>query len=134
MPINDRIARTARSQRGVTLVESLVALALLALASAAVGRFMTGQIRHAGVNVTTSQAYSYAADEIERIRALPYAEMSSATQRRSAGAVTYTIESEVSDGVPAANMKLIEVAVSWGSPHGVQTIDVETVYTQVTRD
>jgi len=134
MPINDRLNRVARSQRGVTLVESLVALALLALSSAAIGRFMTGQIRHAGINLTTSQAYSYAADEIERIRALPFDEMSSGTHTRSTGAVTYTIESEVRGGVPAANMKWVEVAVSWGSSNGAQKIDVETVYAQVTRD
>lgn len=125
---------TLRSQRGVTLIESLIALALLALGAAAIGDFMTSQIRHAATNHITTQAYSHAADELERIRALPFAEMLGGTRKVTTGEIDYTIHATVNSGVPAPSMKAVAVTVSWHDPLGARSIDVHTVYTQVTPD
>ncbi len=134
MPMTDPSDRrhcTVRNQRGITLVESLVALALLALGAAFVGNFMTEQIRQASGNHLSGQAYALAADEIERIRALPFSEMTGAAHNETEGGVSFEIESEVVDGTPAPNMKSVEVEVSWNAPGGRQTIELRTVYAQV---
>lgn len=123
---------TLHNEHGVTLVESLVALALLGLGAAAIGNFMTSQIRHTEVNFAATQAYTHASDEIERVRALPFAQMVSASTTKTTGAVTYTITSTIRNGVPAANMKFVDVEVVWNSPNGQKSIDVQTVYTQIT--
>jgi prepilin-type N-terminal cleavage/methylation domain-containing protein len=129
-----RRARGIGNQRGVTLIESLIAVGLLALGAAAVGDFMTGQIRHATDNHLSTAAYALAADELERIRALPFDQMAGASREEAAGDVAFAIASTVRDGVPAANMKGIEVRVSWSSPNGPQSIELHTVYAQVTPD
>lgn len=126
--------RALRNQRGVTLIESLIAVGLLALGAAAVSAFMTGQIRHAADNHLSTTAYALAADEIERIRALPFEDMASSSREEETGDVVFEIVSTVRKDVPAINMKGVEVHVSWSSPNGAQSIDLETVYAQVTPD
>lgn len=123
--------RLSRDQRGITLVESLVALALLAIGAAVVGNFMTSQIRHASGNHLSGQAYALAADEIERIRSLPFSEMAGGAHTETDGVVSFDIESDVQDGIPAPNMKSVEVEVSWNAPGGRKTIELRTVYAQV---
>ncbi len=130
MPTPTNTARL-RDQRGITLVESLIALALLALGAAAVGNFMTGQIRHASISHLSGQAYSLAADEIERIRSLPFSEMSGESRTKTDGEINFEIDSTVVAGVPAPNMKSVKVDVSWNAPGGRQTIELRTIYAQV---
>lgn len=126
--------RAVANQRGVTLIESLIALGLLALGAAAVSEFMTGQIRHAADNHLATTAYAIAADELERIRALPFDEMIGSRRDEAANDVVFDIVSTVADGVPETNMKSVEVRVSWTSATGAQSIDLRTVYAQVTPD
>lgn len=128
-----RFARLT-DQRGITLIESLIALGLLILGAAAIGRFMTTQIRHAAGNHLGTAAYAMAADEIERIRSLPFAEMVGSTRNAEDNDVVFKLVSTVRDGVPAENMKSIGVRVSWNSPIGPQSIDLQTVYAQVTAE
>lgn len=114
------------------MVESLIAVALLAIGAAVVGTFMTSQIRHAAVSHLSSQAYSLAADEMERIRALPWPRIANAQRAESVGGVEFTVRAEVDGDVPARNMKSITVAVEWSEPGGPKYVDIHSVYTQVT--
>ena len=135
MPTTTRFDTSAPrigSQRGITLIESLIALALLAIGAAVIGNFMTGQMRHASANHLADRAYSLAADELERMRALPFSEMEAATRTESEGEIDFAIATEVDAGVPAPNMKSIEVEVSWNAPGGRKAIELRTVYAQVT--
>jgi len=133
MPTPDRtaLARLA-DQRGITLIESLIALGLLILGAAAIGDFMAAQIRHSTGNHLSTAAYAMAADEIERIRSLPFAEMIGSTRTAEENDVVFKMASSVREGVPEVNMKSIGVRVTWISPVGPQSVDLQTVYAQVT--
>lgn len=121
----------ARSQRGAMLVESLVAIALLALGAASVGGFMSSQIRHASASHLSSQAYSLAADELERVRARPWTEVTSSTRNEKVGDIEFAVDTAVLADVPAKNVKSISVAVEWNEPGGARHVEVHTVYTQI---
>lgn len=123
-----------RGQRGVTLIESLVALALLALGAAAIGNFMTGQIRHAENNHLSDRAYALAAEEVERIRSLPFAEMAGDSHSEAEGDVVFEVASTVRSDTPGPNMNSVEVNVRWNAPGGAHEIALRTVYAQVTRE
>ncbi len=123
--------RRLPNQRGVTLVESLIALSLLALGASAVGNFMTSQIRHASGSHLTEQAYTLATEEIERIRALPFSEMMGVTRTESDGDISFEVASNVQSGVPAPNMNSVSVNVTWNAPGGRKSAELRTVYAQV---
>lgn len=123
--------RRLRDQRGVTLVESLVALSLLALGASAIGNFMTSQIRHASGSHLTEQAYALAAEEVERIRGLPFSEMTGVSRTEDDGDISFEIASNVLSGVPAPNMNSVNVNVTWNAPGGRKSAELRTVYAQV---
>jgi Tfp pilus assembly protein PilV len=114
------------------LIESLVALALLALGAAAIGNFMTGQIRHTENNYLSDRAYALAAEEVERIRSLPFAEMTGDSHTEEKGAIVFEVDSSVRSDTPGPNMNSVEVSVRWNAPGGAHEIALRTVYAQVT--
>lgn len=121
----------AADQRGVTLIESLVAIALLALSAAAIGGLLTQQIRQAASNQLSTVAYGIAAEELENMRGLPYAAMSGGSHQQVLGDVVFVVSTEVLSNVPAANMKKVTVEVSWNEPQGARDVAMSTVYTAV---
>jgi hypothetical protein len=125
--------RSWRSQRGATLLETVVAVGLFALTAATMGDFLTQQIRTGGANANYSTAYALAAEEFEDIRALPFDEIVSRTSSLSQGTMTFDVDSAVADDTPSANMKQITVNVNWNEPGGPQHVTVLSIYTEVRR-
>jgi hypothetical protein len=125
--------RSWRSQRGATLLETVVAVGLFALTAATMGDFLTQQIRTGGANANYSTAYALAAEEFEDIRALPFDEIVSRTSSLSQGTMTFDVDTAVADDTPSANMKQITVNVNWNEPGGPQHVTVLSIYTEVRR-
>jgi hypothetical protein len=125
--------RSWRSQRGATLLETVVAVGLFALTAATMGDFLRQQIRTGGSNMNYSTAYSLAAEEFEDIRALPYDDIASRTSTTSQGTVTFAVDTAVVNDTPSANMKQITVNVNWKEPMGTQNVTVRSIYTSVRR-
>lgn len=125
--------RNWHSERGTTLLETIVALGLFALTAATMGDFMRQQVRTSGANANYSTAYSLAAGEFEDIRALPFDEITSRSTSLSEGAVTFAVATTVADDTPSANMKQITVKVDWKEPGGPQNVTVQSIYTAVRR-
>ncbi len=121
------------SQSGVTLVETVVALGVFAIGAAAVGRFLTEQIRSAASNNTATKAYAIAEQEMENVRMLNYEEMASRSTTQKVGAVTYALATQVVSDAPAANMKSITVTVNWDEPRGTRNVTLYSIYTSVKR-
>jgi prepilin-type N-terminal cleavage/methylation domain-containing protein len=126
---------TARrqTQNGVTLVETLVALGIFAVAASAVGRFLSEEIRNASSNHLASNAYALGEQEMENVRMLNYDEMVSREFTKTIGPITYTVATEVTANSPAPNMKAIRVTVSWTEPRGDKNVALHTIYTSIKR-
>lgn len=119
--------------RGISLIETLVALALFAMTAATMGRFLVTQIRASSTNYLQTKALSLAAEQLEATRAQKYADMASDTRTETVGGVLYTIATTVVPNSPSNGLKSIAVNVSWSDPQGPKNVTVNTIYTEVRR-
>ena len=125
--------RRRLGSRGISLIETLVALALFAMTAATMGRFLVAQIRQSSNNHLQTKALSLAAEQLEATRALRYDEMTSTSRTATVGGVMYTISTTVDADSPAHGLKSIAVNVSWSDQHGQKNVTVNTIYTEVRR-
>lgn len=129
----ERRCRPWRDARGISLIETLVALGLFAISAATIGQFLTTQIRAASGNHLYTQALALAAEELEATRALRFNDMDSSARTATLGGMTYAVTTTVKDDTPANGVKTISVSVEWGAPDGPQHVDLHTIYTEVRR-
>lgn len=127
--------RRARRERGASLIESLVALALFGIAAAAVGNLLTQHIRRERTNGTTTAAIAVAEAELESLRSLDYPNIASRTTdpTPSAGSPAYHVQTTVVADSPAPSLKTITTQVTWTEPAGPQSVSLYAVYTDITR-
>src|SRR5262249_37757703 len=125
--------RVLSNQRGVSLLETMVALSLFAIAAGTMGNFLVQQIRTANTNHNYTTAYSYAEQELEDVRALDYDDIAARTSSHSAGNITYAVNTQVVANSPAPNMKNITVTVNWTEPGGARSVALQTIYTAIRR-
>ena len=121
------------TERGSTLLESLVALALFGVSSAAIGTLLTEHIRAQTSNVTQTTAVALAERELEDLRAMDYADIAARSSTKTVASMAYTLTTRVDANVPAVNMKSITTAVSWSEPNGSRTVTLNAIYTAVKR-
>jgi len=124
-----------RAQRGVTLLETLVALSLFAITSATMGNFLVSQIRRSASNYLYSQAYVLAEQQLESLRALPdYTAIVPSSTTATVGSTPFQVVTGVLNNTPADGLKQITITVSWNDNFGAQNVAVQTIYTQVQRN
>jgi Tfp pilus assembly protein PilV len=119
--------------RGISLIETLVALGLFAMTAATMGRFLVTQIRQASNAHLQTKALAMAAEQLETTRAQRFNDMASGTTTKTVGSVLYTIQTTVNDDTPSNGLKAIAVKVSWKDPLGAKNVTVNTIYTEVRR-
>lgn len=122
-----------RNQRGNTLVESLVALALFTLMAAAIGDLLAQQIRFQGTSGTTTTAIGLAEQELEDLRSMSYDAIASRSASSVVGGATYQVDTTVVLNSPERNMKSITAHVSWTDAIGAQNYALYAIYTDVKR-
>jgi hypothetical protein len=74
-----------------------------------------------------------AAEELERVRALDYVDMTAASAEQTLENLAFTVATTVEDDTPAPGMKTVSVDVSWPELGGVDNVSVYAIYTQVRR-
>ena len=127
--------RRRSSERGVTLLETLVALGLFAITSATMGNFLVSQIRRSSSNYLYSQAYVLAEQQLESLRSLPqFTDIVPGSTTTSVGGTQFTVATSVLNNTPADGLKQITVSASWRDIFGAQNVAVQTIYTQVQRN
>jgi Tfp pilus assembly protein PilV len=118
--------------RGIMLIESLVALALLGIGMTTLCAFMIQHIRAAGANNLLTTAIALGEQELEDLRSQDYTTgIVSRTSTSTLGATTFTITTTVVADSPAINMKSISTNVTWTGLNGSQTYALQTIYTQL---
>ena len=126
--------RRKPGERGTTLIESLVAVALFALTAAATGQLLTQQIRFEGTNSTYTTAIAMAEAELEDLRSLSYNSIASRSPTPvMVASVSYKLTTTVVPDSPAAGMKSITTTVTWKEPNGTQSYSLNAIYTALTR-
>ncbi|MBI4515896.1 MAG: type II secretion system protein [Deltaproteobacteria bacterium] len=125
--------RRLLGQRGTTLLESLAALGLFAIAASAVGNLLVTQMRLENANLTRTTAIGYAEQELEDLRAMDYGDIASRTTTKTTGGTIYTVATTVQNDTPADNMKSINTVINWNDPSGSQTYALNAIYTAIKR-
>jgi prepilin-type N-terminal cleavage/methylation domain-containing protein len=121
------------SERGVTLIESVVALGLFLIAAAAISNLLVGHIRQKGSNLTATTAIVVAERELEDLRALDYGEITTRSSTKTVGGLTYSLATTVTRDSPAPNMKTIQTRVTWSEPTGSKSYVLDAIYTAIKR-
>ncbi|HVM98344.1 MAG TPA: type II secretion system protein, partial [Candidatus Acidoferrales bacterium] len=116
--------RRLLQNRGVTLIETVVSLAVLSITLAAVGQFLTTQIRASSSNNLSTVAYGIAEKEMEDMRTLDYNSMVSRSATQTQGNITFATTTTVYPDTPSANMKKIIVQVGWNDQGTSKNVQV----------
>lgn len=127
-----RSKRSTTSEAGFTLLEVIVAIAVLCLGLLAVASMQSAAIQGNFTARLQTEATTWGQDRLEKLGALPY---NDAKLNDTAGSwqsdpfppspAGYTIDYRVDAGNPVANSKLIEVLVTWADK-GVTRINILT--------
>lgn len=126
-------AARLRSQRGVSLLETLVALGLFAVCAATMGKYLVSQIRLSSSNYLYSQAYALAEEQLENTRALRFNDMVAGSKTVPVDGQNFVVNTAVQNDSPANGLKQITVNVAWKDSLGPKNVSVRTIYTEVQR-
>ncbi len=125
--------RRTLGEKGVSLLETMVALGLFMIAAATTGDFLVGQIRQTSQNNLYTVAYAVAEEQLESVRAAKYVDMTGGSDQVLKGDVVFDVATTIEADVPAPNLKQVTVNVGWAEPGGRRDVEVQTIYTSVRR-
>lgn len=128
-PTDDRGFRRGR-EAGFTLVETLFAMIFLAIGLLAVAQMIPLASSHiaSARNYTTAQ--EAAETTLEDLKALPFNDASLAAGDHTLTVDGRTVAYTVTDGVPVAGTKRIDLTVTWTESRGTKTLSFTTLLTR----
>lgn len=119
--------RRLRSRQGFTLIEVVVAIVMLTfgvLASAS----LTAALMRSNRGVTNrTRAIETLRLKVEDLQSLRYSEIASGNDTATIGGITYSRAWTVTSNAPAANLKTVNLSVTWGDRQGNHTITNQTI-------
>jgi len=127
-----RPSRRRRRAGGFTLVEVLVALVLFAIVASGLAAFAVQSIRRTSDTRSATGAVLLAQQQLENLRSLEYVDIVGGITSANLNGMEYTINTDVDDDVPAANMKQVRIDIDWDSPLGQRNYVLETILTDIT--
>jgi prepilin-type N-terminal cleavage/methylation domain-containing protein len=133
-PRAERARRRRRRGRraGFTLVEALVGVSLFGIVALGATALFISLMSVSSLNAHHAAATELAQAELEDLRSLAYDDISARESTATVGGIEYAIATAVQDATPAANMKTIDVTVSWvDQGGGSREFSVGTVYAEI---
>ena len=123
--------KTRRSQRGVSLLEILVAITLFALTSSGLAAFLVQSLRGTAGNRASTGAVIAAQHEVEDLRSLDYPAIVSRSYATTITGTSYGVGTVIQNDTPASGMKQVTVTVSYAEPLGPESYVLRTILTQI---
>jgi Tfp pilus assembly protein PilV len=123
--------KTRRSQRGISLLEILVAITLFALTSSGLAAFLVQSLRRTAGNRASTGAVIAAQHEVEDLRSLDYPAIVSRSYATTITGKSYGVGTVVQNNTPASGMKQVTVTVSYTEPLGPESYVLRTILTQI---
>ena len=123
--------KSRRSQRGISLLEILVAITLFALTSSGLAAFLVQSLRRTAGNRASTGAVIAAQHEVEDLRSLDYPAIVSRSYATTITGKSYGVGTVVQNDTPASGMKEITVTVSYTEPLGPESYVLRTILTQI---
>ena len=105
----NRKKETTHSEKGFTLVEILIAMTIFAIGILAVASMQVWGLRGNSSAIWHSQAATWAADRIEKLMTVDYADLADGSETQD----DYTITWTVATNKPIDNTATITVDVEW---------------------
>jgi type IV pilus modification protein PilV len=118
MFLKKRIYSGDKKQDGFTLIEILIAIAILSFGILAIASMQSSSLRSTQHSYNVTEGTTLAQDRIEELMTLPY----NAVVNGTAVNGNYTIGWTVATGVPVTNTKTVTVTVSWTAAGGAQKV------------
>jgi Tfp pilus assembly protein PilV len=123
--------KSRRSQRGISLLEILVAITLFALTSSGLAAFLVQSLRRTAGNRASTGAVIAAQHEVEDLRSLDYPAIASRSYATTITGTSYGVGTVVQNDTPASGMKQVTVTVSYTEPLGPESYVLRTILTQI---
>jgi prepilin-type N-terminal cleavage/methylation domain-containing protein len=120
-------SRTGKAQGGFTLIETVVALALLAVVLLGLASVTIMVVKGNFVSRAVTTASTLAHSRLEQMRNMAYANVGSGADTITADAVSYSRSWTVTEGSPGANMKTVEVIVTWNWDGTTRNVTMRSV-------
>jgi prepilin-type N-terminal cleavage/methylation domain-containing protein len=138
--------RKQSKEEGFTLLEVIVAIAILTFGILAVATMQAAYIRGIFFSSTVTEGTTWAGDEVERLAALPWDDLllqdtdgdgvpglgdigGNADNSNVHG--RYTINWNVADNTPITNTKTINVIVTWTDRGAQKTVSLQRVVPRI---
>ena len=116
---------------GFTLIEIMIAIAIISTGLLAVGALQVSLIRANTLSQRLTAAISVAEQKVEQVKNTPYANIQSesATQIQASG-LNFTKQVTIIDDSPLINMKTVSVIVTWSDGLKTYTVPLTTIIAQ----
>jgi type IV pilus assembly protein PilV len=122
---------TVKSKEGFTLIEIMIALVVLSIGLIALAGLQISAMRGNTLSKRMTTAVSIANARIEQIKNMPYANIQSESSTQvTESNMTFTRQVTVSNDIPVANTKTVNVTVTWKNGAKSHTVPISTVITQ----
>ena len=123
--------KNRQSQRGISLLEILVAITLFAITSSGLAAFLVQTLRRTAGNRASTGAVIAAQHEVEDLRSLDYPAIVSRSYSTTITGKPYGVGTVVQNDTPASGMKQVTVTVSYTEPLGPESYVLRTILTQI---
>jgi type IV pilus assembly protein PilV len=119
-----------KSESGVTLIEILIAVTILAIGLLGVAGLQVTAIKGNSHGNTISQATAIAEEQVEIIRNMDYSEVTfdpNPFVENNVDGTIYTRTTEVEDNTPLNDLKRVTVTVSWTAGNKNRQVQLRTI-------